>query len=66
MRIKDIPLEQWPPGWLKLQVASLMNNPDYILMHDYEKRKAKLPVSAKEMREFIKACREGGTHDRHV
>jgi hypothetical protein len=53
--IKDVPLDQWPPGWLKLQVASLMAMPEYILMHDHEKRKAGFPVSAEEMREYIKA-----------
>ena len=53
--IKDIPLEKWPPGWLKLQVASLMGSPDYILMQDHEKREANLPVSEEEMRQYIKA-----------
>jgi hypothetical protein len=54
--IKDIPLEKWPPGWLKLQVASLIGNPEYILMRDHEKRHANLPVSAEEMRAYIKMC----------
>jgi len=53
--LKDIPLEQWPPGWLKLQTASLLGMSDYLLMYDYEKRKAGLPVSDEEMREFKKA-----------
>jgi hypothetical protein len=53
--IKDVPLEQWPPGWLKLQVASLLKKPEYILMHNHEKRKAGLPVSNEEMREYIRA-----------
>jgi hypothetical protein len=53
--IKDIPLDQWPPGWLKLQVASLLGTHEYILMHDCEKRSAGLPVSVEEMREYIKA-----------
>jgi hypothetical protein len=55
--IKDIPLEKWPPGWLKFQIASLMGSPEYLLMHDHEKRKAKLPVSIEEMRKYIKACK---------
>lgn len=54
--IKDIPLEKWPPGWLKLQVASLTGSPEYLLMRDHEKRKANLPVSDEEMRAYIKAC----------
>jgi hypothetical protein len=56
--IKDIPLEKWPPGWLRFQVASLMGSPDYLIMTDSEKRKAKLPISFDEMREYIKACRD--------
>jgi hypothetical protein len=53
--IKDVPLEQWPPGWLKLQVASLLGEPAYILMTDKEKKSIGLPVSEEEMRAYIKA-----------
>jgi len=53
--IRDIPLERWPPGWLKLQVASLLGEPGYILMTDKEKRGIGLPVSVEEMRAYIRA-----------
>ena len=53
--IKDVPLERWPPGWLKLQVASLLGEPAYILMTDKEKKSIGLPVSEEEMRAYIKA-----------
>jgi hypothetical protein len=53
--IKDIPLEEWPPGWLKLEVASILRSPDYIIMNNREKKDAGMPVSAEEMREFIKS-----------
>jgi hypothetical protein len=53
--IKDVPLEQWPPGWLKLQVASLLGEPGYILMTNKEKKDIGLPVSDEEMRAYIKA-----------
>ena len=53
--IKDVPLERWPPGWLKLQVASLLGGPAYILMTDKEKKSIGLPVSEEEMRAYIKA-----------
>jgi hypothetical protein len=56
--IKDVPLERWPPAWLKLQIASLLGAPDYIIMTNEEKRKAGLPVSLDEMRAYIKACLE--------
>ena len=51
---KDLPLEFWTPGWLKLEVASLADRPDYILMFDDEKREANLPVTTEEMRDFIR------------
>jgi hypothetical protein len=54
--VKDIPLDKWPPGWLKLQVASLMGTPDYLLMHDREKKKVGLPVTEEEMRAYIRRC----------
>jgi hypothetical protein len=51
--IRDVPLERWPSGWLKLQTASLLNQPGYILMTNKEKRDCGLPVSEEEMRKYI-------------
>ena len=58
--IRDVPLEDWPPGWLKLQVASLLNKPDYILMTVREKEGAGLPITPDEMRKFIKEYDDAG------
>ena len=55
---KDTPLFEWPSGWLKLEVASLFKAPDYLVMTDDEKRKALMPVTDGEMREFIEIRRE--------
>lgn len=52
---KDTPLDKWSIGWLKMEVASLLDTPGYIMMHDYEKRAAGYPVTQDEMREFIRA-----------
>jgi hypothetical protein len=48
------PLDQWPLGWVILEVASLLEKPEYITMDVHEKRRAGLPVTEKEMREYIK------------
>jgi hypothetical protein len=53
--IRDVPLEEWPPGWLKLEVARLNQEPGYILMTDKEKKKLGMPVTEAEMRAFIKS-----------
>jgi hypothetical protein len=50
----NTPLGEWPDGWLKLEVASLSRMPEYLTMTDAEKHAAKLPVTAEEMREFIR------------
>jgi hypothetical protein len=55
---KDTPLFEWPSGWLKLEVASLFNAPEYLVMTDDEKRKTLLPVTDGEMREFVAIRRE--------
>lgn len=52
------PLDQWRPGWLKMEVASLLDVPGYFMMHDHEKKTAGYPVTNEEMREFIKNRRE--------
>lgn len=54
---KDVPLEQWRPGWLKMEVASLLDVPGYIMMHDHEKRAAGYPATNDEMRAFIRKRR---------
>ena len=43
------------PGWLKLEVASLYGLPEYLVMTDDEKRRAKMPVTDAEMRWTIAA-----------
>lgn len=55
---KDTPLENWTPAWLKMECASLLDAPNYIMMHDHEKRAEGLPVTDDEMRAFIRARRE--------
>ena len=50
---KDTPIEKWPAGWLKLEMASLLKNPNYIIMHDYEKERENYPVTNEQMVEFI-------------
>jgi hypothetical protein len=53
-RIRDAPLEKWPPGWLKLEVARLSQESSYLIMTDKEKKSLGLPVTEEEMRAFIK------------
>jgi hypothetical protein len=48
------PLEEWTEGWLKMEVAVLARKSLYIIMTDEEKRAAGLPVTADEMRIYIK------------
>ncbi len=50
----ETPLEDWPESWLKLEVASLMNDPLYIIMTDLEKRAASYPVTIEEMQQYIR------------
>jgi hypothetical protein len=52
------PIERWSPAWLKMEVASLLDVPGYIMMHDHEKKAAGYPVTDDEMRAFIKGRRE--------
>lgn len=55
---KDVPLEQWTPAWLKMECASLLDIPMFIMLTDAEKRKVGYPVTKDEMRAFIRARRE--------
>ena len=57
-RPKDVPLDQWTPGWLKMECASLLDTPGYIMMTDREKMQDGLPVSIDQMICFIRARRE--------
>ncbi len=54
MKPMDVPLDSWPPGWLKLECCSILNEPLYIIMTDEEKRKKKFPVTLDEMRNLIR------------
>ena len=51
--VKDVPLEQWPLGWLAMECASLLDDPLYIVMHEHERRSRNLPATEQEMRAFI-------------
>ena len=53
-----VPLEKWSPGWLKMEVASLLDTPGYILMHDHERTAAGYPTTPDEMRDFIRSRQE--------
>jgi hypothetical protein len=53
----NTPLEEWPSGWLKMEVASMLGDCTYIMMHDHEKKAADLPVTDEDMRTYIRKCR---------
>ena len=55
---KDTPLEEWPRGWLVLEVGNILNIPLYIMMHDHEKKEKGYPITIDEMKNFIKKHRE--------
>jgi len=57
---KATPLEQWPPAWLKLEVASMLDDAKFMTMHEHEKQARGLPVTNEEMRAFIRSHREAG------
>jgi hypothetical protein len=50
---KDTPLEEWPDGWLVMEVASLLDEPGYIMMHEYERKALGWPDSLEARRKFI-------------
>lgn len=52
------PLEKWSPAWLKMEVASLLDVPGYLMLHDSDKKLCGYPISNDEMREFISGRRE--------
>jgi hypothetical protein len=51
----DTPLEQWSLGYLKFETASMLNCPEYIRLHDHEKRSHNYPVSREEMIQFLRS-----------
>ena len=59
----DTPLSHWPSGWLKLEVASLSNAPEYLVMSEEEKREVLMPVTDGEMRKFIGARHESDANE---
>lgn len=61
---KDTPLDKWLPGWLKMEVASLLDAPEYIMMRENEKTAAGYPVTDFEMRAFIRARREAAEKEK--
>lgn len=50
---KDVPVEHWPPGWLKMEVCRLTRRPEYADMSEHQKVEYGLPVTVEEMRTFI-------------
>ncbi len=53
MHPKDVPLSEWKDSWLRLTVAGLCNQNEYIMMQDREKRMRGLPVTRDEMIKYI-------------
>lgn len=56
----NTPIDEWPIGWLKMAVASGLNNPSYLTMSDGVKLAAGLPVTEDEMRALIRAKKWNG------
>ena len=56
-RPNNTPLKDWPPGWLKMECASILGEALFIMLHDHAKRAKGYPVTNDEMREFISASR---------
>jgi hypothetical protein len=54
------PLDEWPPAWIKLECASLLDWPAYLLAHDHEKQARGAPITLEEMRAFIRKHRVDG------
>jgi len=50
---KDVPLSEWPDGWLVMEVASLLDDPGYIIAHDHERKARGLPSSKDERLSFV-------------
>lgn len=57
MTPNETPLKDWHSGWLKLECASLLDEPLFIMLHDHEKREKNYPVTDDEMRAFIQKRR---------
>lgn len=54
----NTPLNEWSRGWLVMEVASLLDVPDYIGLSDVAKRAAGYPETEEEMRQFISDRRD--------
>lgn len=46
---QNVPVDKWPDGWLKMECASRLGEPLFIIMHDYEKLEKGYPVTRDEM-----------------
>jgi hypothetical protein len=53
-KVFETPLEDWPDGWLKLEVASQLDKPEYIMLHSHEKKAKELPDTREEMIAFLR------------
>ncbi|MTJ93889.1 MAG: hypothetical protein F8N36_13675 [Desulfovibrio sp.] len=49
---QNTPLSKWTDGWLKMSVAG-HTAPEYIVMHDHEKRDRGWPVTRQEMIDLL-------------
>lgn len=58
MSLKDVPLNRWSTGQLKMEVASLLDTPGYILMSDSEMEREGYPAGDDQRRDFIASRRE--------
>lgn len=54
---QNVPLSKWADGWLKMEVGSILQNQGkcswYLLMHEPEKVRRRLPVTRQEMIDYI-------------
>lgn len=49
----NTPVGKWPYIWLIMETAELLNNPLYLIMHEFERHASKYPSSNDERRKFI-------------
>jgi hypothetical protein len=51
---KDVSLNKWPEGWLKMEVAKLLGQPRYLYLSEEECSENNYPCNRKERIEFIR------------
>ena len=50
---QEVPLSEWSDGWLAMEVASLLDEPLYLVTHYDEKLDRKWPATRQEMIVYI-------------